>query len=321
MARFPFFALVVLAGCASTPPASATLVRLSASPPNAFGVASDALKAAPEVFRQKIDPTELLGEFSDFPSLELLPESVPLAKDPAEPLVAILKEFVAPGQWDGRSLDVKDGELVVRHAPEVLTAVQSALKTLRDNRGRLIRSQVRMQALRADALARLENLPLAGGGLAGRFDRLALLEVLREVDPDAVVHAPRITSFHGQKCHVLFLSQRAYVAGYEADGGRFDPIVSIASEGVVAELRTVSNGSRPDEFLLSFDVQVASPTELVQVRLGPGVIDMPAQGYARLSGRCTLRSDQALLLVTRNPDVRRVDRPLVALLVTIGWAE
>jgi hypothetical protein len=321
MSRFSSVVLAVaLAGCAAPAPAPAdpASLRLCASLPNAFGVSPGGLKAAPQELRQKLDEAELLGaDFVDFPATRLLPDGEPAPVEQLPPLVSILREFVAPGQWEGRTLDVKDGELVARHAPEVLAAVQSALKTLRDHRGRMVRSMVRMQALPADALAGLENIPPAGGGLAGTFDRQALLGMFGAAH--GALHAPSVTTFHGQKSHVMFLSQKAYVAGYS--GEATEPVLSIATEGIVAELRTVANGTRPDEFLLSFDVQVASPTEIVEVKLGAGIVQMPAQGFARLSGRCALRSDQALLLVARNPDVRQADRPIVALTVTLDWAE
>jgi hypothetical protein len=81
----------------------------------------------------------------------------------------------------------------------------------------------------------------------------------------------------------------------------------------------MANGSRADEFLVSFEFQLAGPFELVDIPLGAGVVQMPAQGYARLSGRCALRSDQSLLLVTRNPDARKTEFPLLAVVITLDW--
>jgi hypothetical protein len=211
--------------------------------------------------------------------------------------------------------------------------LKSALKTLRDNKGRLIRSQVRLVALRSDALARFENIPPASGGLVGTFDRKALNDALRGDAPAGLtgfeglptrhpdgseVLAPAVTTFHGQKSHVMFLSQKAYVAGVEVPGGAAVQI-GVTTEGVVAELRSIANGSRPDEFLISFDVQVAGPSQVVDVRLASGVVQLPAQGFAHVAGRCALRADQALLLVTRNPDLRQTERPIVALVITVGW--
>jgi hypothetical protein len=83
----------------------------------------------------------------------------------------------------------------------------------------------------------------------------------------------------------------------------------------------MANGDRPGEFLLSFEAQVATPSEALDVPLGVGVLQLPAQGYARLSGRCALRADQALLLVTRNPNPRSSERPILAMVVTVEWAD
>jgi len=256
-------------------------------------------------------------------------------------VLEIMRDFVAQGRCERTSLTVYQGTLVTEQSPALLAALQSALSTLAANRGRMIQSQVRMVALRPDALARVENIPPAGGGLVGIFDRTALGRVLGEdvstargpfsgltqvqlipTSRDAasgVILAPSVTTFHGQKSHVMILKQKSYVAGYGVGQGGPDPQLSIATEGVIVDLRTIANGGRPDEFLVSFDVQVASPAQVVDVRLASGVLQMPAQGFARLSGRCALRQDQALLLVTRNPDLGQTDRPIVALMITVGW--
>ncbi len=346
MARY-LFALTGLAilGCAGPAPSPRPLIRLSDAPRNAFAVSPDDLGLPAQAWKQTVDPVAL-GEVQDFPGTRLIPgegaaSSVPDA-GPFQPVLDILRDFVAPGRWERSSLSVDNGSLVTQQDPAVLAALQSALKTLRDNRGRLIRSEVRMAALRPDALARFENIPPIGGGLVGTFDRKALDDVLRE---DAVaaarglmsgltgvrsdltlregasvgILAPAITTFHGQKSHVMFLTQKAYVTGYDVSEGSPAAQQSVTTEGVVAELRTIANGDRPDEFLIRFDVQVASPTQFAEVRLGSGVLQLPAQGFAHVSGRCALRGDQALLLVTRNPDLRQTDRPIVALVITVGW--
>jgi hypothetical protein len=338
---------LALLGCAGAVPSDAPLLRLCSPPPNAFAVAPDDLGLPAQPWRQHVDPAALFAaDLQDFPAGRLLPgeEGAATAADAGafQPLLEILRDFVAPGRWDRASLSVDKGALVTEQSPPVLAALQSALKTLRDNRGRLIHSEVRMVALRSEALARVENIPPASGGLVGTFDRKALGDALRGDAPAATralasgltgtgwtptgregdslgILAPSVTTYHGQKSHVMFLAQKSYVAGYSVGEGGPEPQMSVTTEGVVAELRTIANGARPDEFLVSFDVQVASPSQVVDVRLASGVIQMPAQGFAHLSVRCALRADQALLLVTRNPDVRQTERPIVALIISVGW--
>jgi len=312
---------VVLAGCAGPAPIARPFIPASAAPASAFAVDDDAFFALPQTWRQKVDPAELLEQLVDFPGVRLRPdEEMPGDLEPVPMVASILREFVAPGKWPAHALSVEDGTLVATQPPALLSAFQSALRTLRDNRGRMIRTRVRLYELRADGLEEFENIPPVGGGLVGTFERNGLEKALREADAhgryDAALH---LTTFHGQKSHVMYLSQKSYVAGF-AQAGAADPELAIATEGVVMEMRSIANGARTGEFLISFEVQLASPAEVVDVRLGSGVVQMPAQGYARLSGRCALRSDQGLLVVTRNPD-RNADRPLLALSVALDWAE
>ena len=325
MSRFSSVILaVVLYGCAAPAQVAGPLIPLSEAPPSAFAGDPSTLSAVPQAWRQKIDPMELLGESVDFPAVRLLPSDDPTPPPPkeegAQSVLGILREFVAPGKWNPHALTVQDGNLVTRQSPGVLQALQSALKALKDNQGRMIRTRFRVSALPPGALARLENIPPVSGGLAGTFDQQSLVETLGHTDPKESQHL-NITTYHGQKSNLMILNQRAYISGFDAREKSYDHVVAIASEGVVAELRSMANGDRVGEFLLSFEIQLASPTEFVNVRLGMGLVEMPAQGYARLSGRCTLRPDQALLLVTRNPDVRKTDRPILAMVITLDWAE
>jgi hypothetical protein len=327
MSRFSSVILaVVLYGCAAPAQVAGPLIPLSPASPSAFSGDPQALGAPPQAWQRAVDAVALVGDHVDFPAHRLLPaeEPAPAApeEDAAQRLAGILREFVAPGKWNANAMTFRDGVLATRQSPGVLQALQAALKTLQEKKGRLIRTRFRGFALPANALARFENIPPVGGGLAGTFDLRALLEALRDADPNGGFSAPMdITTFHGQKSNLMILNQKAYIAGYDTTGGASDVQFAIASEGIVAELRSMANGDRAGEFLTSFEIQVASPTELVNVTLGAGLLQMPAQGYARLSGRCTLRPDQALLLVTRNPDVRKTDRPLLAMVLTLDWAD
>jgi hypothetical protein len=326
MSRFSSVILaVVLYGCAASASGPGPLIPLSQAPPSAFAGDPISLSAPPQAWRQKIDPAELLGDQVDFPAHRLLPSDEPPPSTPqedaAQTVVGILREFVAPGKWNAGTLTVQDGTLMTRQSPGILQVLQSALKTLKDNQGRMIRTRFRSLTLPANALARFENIPPAGGGLVGTFDQRALRDALRDADPNGGFSAPMdVTTFHGQESNLMILSQRAYISGYQPGGAANEVQVAIASDGVVAELRSMANGDRAGEFLLSFEIQLASPAEWVNIPLGLGPVEMPAQGYARLSGRCTLRPDQALLLVTRNPDVRKTDRPLLAMVITLDWA-
>jgi hypothetical protein len=327
MSRFsPVILAVVLYGCAAPAQVAGPLIPLSEAPPSAFAGDPESLAAPPQAWQSAFDPVELMGDQVDFPAHRLLPSEGPSSatseEDAAQRVLGILREFVAPGKWNATTLTVKDGTLATRQSPGVLGALRAALKTLKDNQGRMIRTRFRAVALPADALARFENIPPVGGGLVGTFDQRVLLAALRDADHNGGFSAPMdVTTFHGQKSSLMILSQKAYIAGYEPGQGAYDPRVAIASEGIVAELRSMANGDRAGEFLTSFEIQLASPTELVNVQLGPGLLQIPAQGYARLSGRCTLRPDQALLLVTRNPDVRKIERPLLAVVITLDWAD
>src|SRR5262245_9239263 len=119
MSRFSSVILaVVLYGCAAPAQVAGPLIPLSEAPRSAFAVAPDALAAAPGELRLKLDPAEVLGkDFADFPALRLIPEEgAPGPSGSLGPLVAILREFVAPGRWDPKALSVEDGVLVIRHA-------------------------------------------------------------------------------------------------------------------------------------------------------------------------------------------------------------
>jgi hypothetical protein len=327
MSRFLSVILAAaLYGCAAPASGAGPLISPSQATPSAFAGDPAGLAAPPQAWQLAFDPVELMGDQVDFPAHRLLPSDEPppaaAQEDRTQTVLGLLREFVAPGKWNAEGLKVQDGLLSTRQSPGILRALQGALKTLKDNRGRMIRTRFRGFALPTDGLVRFENIPPVGGGLAGTFDQRILLDALRDADPNGGFTAPMdVTTFHGQKSNLMILSQKAYVSGYEPGQGAYDPQLTIASEGVVAELRSIANGDRPREFLLSFEIQLASPTELVSVQLGSGFLQMPAQGYARLSGRCTLRPDQALLLVTRNPDVRKTDRPLLAMVITLDWAE
>ncbi len=316
---------LALLGCAAPAPSTPPLLRLSPAPLSAFHAGPTGIPAGIEVFRQRVDPLETLGaDFVDFPALRLGQEEAASAIPDAgayQPLLDIVRNFVAPGTWGPADLMVEDGVLVARNAPTTLAALASVLRTLREQRGRMIRSSVRMVTLRRDALSRFENIPVAGIGLVGTFDRESLNAAIWEATLGAALAAPCLTSLHGQKSHVMVLAQKAYIAGYDADGEAYQPVVGISTDGVAVELRSMANGDRRDEFLVSFEAQVATPSEAVEVRLAAGALQLPAQGYARLSGRCAIRADQALLLVTRNPDPRNSERPILAMVVTVDWAE
>jgi hypothetical protein len=323
--RSALLALALL-GCAAPAPQTPELIRLSTAPSSAFLVAPEPVPPALQVFRQRVDPLEALGlNFEDYPALRLGQDEGPAAppsdEGPYGSLLDILREFVAPGRWSPAALKVEDGILVARHSPAVLGVLESALQTLREHRGRMIRSRVNLATLRADALARFENIPAASVGLVGTFKRELLSALLRDSKVSGSLAAPTVTTFHGQKSHVMILSQESYVAGFEPDGEKYQPQRGISTEGVVVELRSIANGRQPQQFLLSFEVQVASPAEKVDVRLGSGVLQLPAQGYARISGRCVLHSDQALLLVTRNPDPRKSEFPILAVVIAVDWAD
>ncbi|HVE38413.1 MAG TPA: hypothetical protein VNM14_00910 [Planctomycetota bacterium] len=327
MTRFRSALLTLaLLGCAAPAPSTPPLIRLSPAPASAFLPGPAGSPAGGQVFRQRVDPIETLGtDFVDFPALRLGQEETPAPAAPSagpyQPLLDILRDFVDPGSWGPTDLLVEDGVLVARNSPTTLAALATALHTLREQRGRMIRSRVRLVTLRRDALSRFENIPVAGVGLVGTFDREQLNAAIRESTQGAALAAPSLTSLHGQKSHVMVLAQKSYIAGYDADGEAYQPVVGISTDGVVVELRSMANGDRPDEFLVSFEAQVATPSEAVEVRLAVGVLQLPAQGYARLSGRCAIRADQALLLVTRNPDPRNSERPILAMVVTVEWAD
>jgi hypothetical protein len=327
MNRFlPMLLVLSAVGCSGPAPAPAEPVRIrpARSPVSAFEVPPETPRAPAQVLRQRVNPVELFGmDFADFPAHRLVPadDRGEADAEPSPPLVEILREFVAPGRWPANSLSFDDGLLVARNSPAVLGALQSALQSLRENRDRLIRSRVRLMALRRDSLAGLENIPAASGGLVGVFERDALDGALRGTVLHPAITSPTLTTFNGQKGHVMILSQKSYVAGYEAGEGPYDPQMAIATEGMILEIRAMANGSNRDEFLLRFDAQLASPSEIVEVRLGAGVVQMPAQGFARLSGRCALGAGQSLLLVTRNPDARQPELPILAMTVTLDWDE
>ena len=312
---------VLLAGCASP---SAGRPSLRPSPPvsSAFSVDPSSIDATPEVWRQELDPAELLGEgVTDFPGPRLLDGEEPRPSDPGNPLNSILREFVAPGLWNPEKLELKDGLLVTTQPPAILAALRSALQTLRDNRQRMIRTEVRLHEWQPEQLARFENIPPVGGGLVGTFDRRTLVRAFADGDLGHSIQAPRLTTFHGQMSHTMFLTQTAYLAGYEPVPGRYEPTIRTTREGILTEFRSVANGKRADEFLISFDIQLASPTNLLAVPMKSGVAELPAQGYARLSGRCALRSKDALLIVMRNPYARNPDHSILAVTVTLDWAE
>jgi len=317
--------LLALLGCAAPAPSTPPLIRLSLAPVSAFLPDPTGSPAGVQVFRQRVDPLEMLGvDFVDFPAARLGQDEAAPPASPDEgayqPLLDIVRDFVAPGTWGPADLAVENGVLVAKSSPSTLAALASALRTLREQRGRMVRSNVRMVTLRRDALSRFENIPVAGVGLVGTFDRAKLELAIQEPAPGASFAALRLASLHGQKSHVMVLAQKQYIAGYEDNGEAFQPVPGISTDGVAVELRSMANADRPGEFLVSFQAQVATPSEAVDVRLGAGVLQLPSQGYARLSGRCALRSDQALLLVTRNPDPRSSERPILAMVVTVEWA-
>jgi len=247
MTRFRSALLTLaLLGCAAPAPSTPTLVHLSPAPPSAFLPTPEGTPAPVQILRQRVDPIEALGvDFVDFTAPRLGQEDGAAAAIPGagpyQPLLDIVREFVAPGRWGASALSVEDGVLVARNSPAVLSALESALHTLREYRGRLIRSRVSMATLRQDALSRFENIPTGSVGLVGTFDRDALNAVLRNAERPSLLAAPSVTTLHGQKSHLMFLTQKTYVAGFEVEGDTYQPQLGTSTEGVVVELRSIAN--------------------------------------------------------------------------------
>jgi hypothetical protein len=299
--------LLLLAACASRPPARAHKI----SP----------LLASDSTF--EIAPGDLSGERVTT-RLKLLPLADGESEDA---LLRTFEALVAPGTWgpSHRTALYREGdELVVRHAKVVTERLAQVVETLAAHRDRQVRVSARFLTISADQASDLENLTPAAGALAGAFDRAALGRLIDGwiVEGATALTAPRLTLLHGRRGEVLMANQFAYVAGYEPRGG-WDPVVGVAQEGLAMSVATVVNGPRHEELVVALSVELSrlqeEPPRVMSLRFGDRVVELPGLASSKVEGRFVLRANEALLVLTRGP-VARGGGELLAIAVEAGFA-
>jgi hypothetical protein len=166
-------------------------------------------------------------------------------------LVELLRSVVPPKELEGGSMrPLADGMLAVRATP----AGQASVSAVLEEQGQRFLPQVLVEAVvvRADAKS-LEKAEAAAPGVTRKL-RLASFDrgpragkPLTEAETDALrraalMTAPRMALYSGQRAYVLSATQRAYVAavGRKKDAAgreQFEPQVKTVQSGVVLDAR------------------------------------------------------------------------------------
>lgn len=264
----------------------------------------------------------------------LLPDDARMADESSLALDAF-RTFLAPGSWDGsgRTAYMDGGVLVLRNSPEVLARVPVLLGCLAAARQRLIAVEARLLNPRPAQFADIENLRPRGGALVGVFDAAQLDRLLDDWGhgDGPSMTPPRMTLFPAQLGTVSVTNQLAYVAGYEKQQEEtsvvWDPIVGLASEGVLYEVGALAADGRGRDLLVRVSLKLMGlldcPPSVPSLGFGGhgGRAEIPRWHESRWSDLVALSPDQALLVVLPDPLSRDPERPFLAIRLRASWAE
>jgi hypothetical protein len=223
-------------------------------------------------------------------------------------------------------VNVEGGELVLRHAPDVLDQVENLLQEMATHRDRLVTCKVRFFHLEPQHLSDLEMMSPIDGGLGGTFDRSELNDLaarwkqrgVMELDP------PNLTLFPGQFGQVIISNDLAYTAGWSRATEVPDPQVAVCREGLNVQLGAVIQGMDPEEILVHFGMEnvflAEPPPSVLPVSFHNNgnqklTVELPGCAKSCAQGLFRLCKDQSLLIVMRN--FEREDRkyPLLGAIV------
>lgn len=76
----------------------------------------------------------------------------------------------------------------------------------------------------------------------------SVIRALRKSQKAAVVTAPRVTAFNGQRAHILIAQQQAYIQDYDVEIAQnsraYDPVMGIVQDGLVLDVRPIISNDR-----------------------------------------------------------------------------
>jgi len=191
-----------------------------------------------------------------------------------EQIIALIEDTVATDSWKARggsvgALRELQGQLIVTQTPENQRELANLLEQLRETRSIQVQIEARYVACdeqvvkgliaewqkTAAPMTRpiLLTHPTTRQDAAGIFlDDAQVNQLLRasEKAPNsAVLAAPRITLFNGQRAYVRVTSLRAYVRDYTAvrtpQGDiRYDPVNAVAESGLAMDVQATASADR-----------------------------------------------------------------------------
>ena len=202
--------------------------------------------------------------------------AAPTREDLVKSIDKMIEDTVAPETWKDRGGSVAalrelQGQLIVTQTPENQLQIVQLLEQLRAARG--LQCEVDAQFISCDetvARALLEKWqkivapatrPAIGTSApsdhASKTIGLFLddaqvkqfLHAGQDVPSFAVIAAPRMRLFNGQRAYVLVATSRAYTSDYaavKAAGGqiRYDPVVSVVQTGLLMDIQATINSDR-----------------------------------------------------------------------------
>ncbi len=87
------------------------------------------------------------------------------------------------------------------------------------------------------------GLTLQGAMLSGTQLSAVLTAIERTAD-SRVLEAPEICCLNGQRAHIRFTRQMAYISGYTVQGGNYDPTISVLNLGTILDVQPLVSADR-----------------------------------------------------------------------------
>jgi beta-lactamase regulating signal transducer with metallopeptidase domain len=264
---------LVLASCTLTNRKSHTPASAAASPPGKVDEHGRTMRV--------YDVRDLIIDIPDFNSAlkfnsstrpTTLPGTAPeqrTREEMTDELITLIKDVVAPETWGqpaGSAVRVLQGQLIVTATPAIQEQVRNLLEQLRETRALQITVETRFISVTDAGLAKMKREmaelftgetattapgePSAGAKTFLNRDQVqAFLRAIAASKEAAIVTAPRVTLFNGQRAYVLVGTQRAYVKSLtinkSADGKTsYEPEIGIADSGVILDAQATITSDR-----------------------------------------------------------------------------